>query len=339
MNKLLSYYTSLFGTSGSEGDIRRAILNEISPHAVTKVDKLGNIIAFKKGRYEPPATVMLSAHMDEVGMILTSVTEDGYIRFDTVGGIDPRTLCGKHVAIGRRKIPGVIGQMAPHLMKKSEKDAVKETDELFIDIGARDRDDALQYVQLGDVIGFRSDYAEFGDGLVRAKALDDRAGCQILTNLIKKDLPFDTYFAFTVMEEIGCIGAGCAAFEVKPDYSVVVEGTTAADISDNKSSSSVCRVGGGPVISFMDGSTIYDRDFIKLACAAAGERGIPYQMKQAVAGGNDSGRIQRTASGAAALSVSVAVRYLHTVTGVASLDDIDNTERLIYAVLNKMLNV
>ena len=91
MNKLLSYYTSLFGTSGSEGDVRRAILNEISPYAKTKVDKLGNIIAFKKGRYEPPATVMISAHMDEVGMILTSVTEDGYIRFDTVGGIDPRT--------------------------------------------------------------------------------------------------------------------------------------------------------------------------------------------------------------------------------------------------------
>ena len=98
-------------------------------------------------------------------------------------------------------------------------------------------------MQPGDVIGFRSDYAEFGDGLVRAKALDDRAGCQILTNLIKKDLPFDTYFAFTVMEEIGCIGASCAAFEIKPDYSIVVEGTTAADISDNKDKTSVCRVG------------------------------------------------------------------------------------------------
>ncbi len=339
MNKLLSYYTSLFGTSGSEGDIRRAILNEISSYADTKVDKLGNIIAFKKGKYEPPATVMLSAHMDEVGMILTDVTDQGYIRFDTIGGIDTRTLCGKHVVIGRRKIPGVIGQMAPHLMKKSDRDTVKKTEDLYIDIGAADKEDALKYVAQGDVIGFRSDYAEFGDGLVRAKALDDRIGCQILTNLIKEELPFDMYFAFTVMEEIGCIGAGCAAFEIKPDYSIVVEATTAADISDNKDKTSVCRVGSGPVISFMDSSTIYDRDFIKLACNAARQRSIPYQMKQAVAGGNDSGRIQRTASGASALAISVAVRYLHTVTGVASLKDIDNTERLVFALLNKMLNV
>ena len=339
MNKLLSYYTSLFGTSGSEGDIRRAILNEISTYADAKVDKLGNIIVFKKGRYESPATVMLSAHMDEVGMILTDITDDGYIRFDAVGGIDPRTLCGKTVAIGRGKIPGVIGQMAPHLMKKSDKDSVKKTDELYIDIGASDREDALKYVSLGDVIGFRSDYAEFGDGLVRAKALDDRAGCQILTNLIKSELPFDMYFAFTVMEEIGCVGAGCAAYGIKPDYSIVVEGTTAADISDNKDKSSVCFVGGGPVISFMDGSTVYDRDFIRLAVNTAKECGIPFQMKQAVAGGNDSGRIQRTASGASALAISVPVRYLHTAMSVASLYDIDNTERLVNAVLNKMLNV
>lgn len=339
MNKLLSYYTSLFGASGSEGDIRRAILNEISPYADTRVDSLGNIIAFKKGACEPPATVMLSAHMDEVAMILTDVTDDGYIRFDTVGGIDPRTLCGKQVAVGRRKIPGVIGQMAPHLMKKSEKDSVKKVEELYIDIGARDREDALKYVSLGDVIGFRSDYAEFGNGLVRSKALDDRAGCAILTNLIKTELPFDMYFAFTVMEEIGCIGAGCAAFAVKPDYSIVVEGTTAADISDNRDKSSVCRVGGGPVISFMDGSTVYDRGFIKLAMRAASENGIPYQMKEAVAGGNDSGRIQRTASGVSALAVSVPVRYLHTAMSVASLEDIDNTQRLVSAVLGKMLNI
>lgn len=337
MNKLLSYYTSLFGASGSEGDVRRAILNEISSYAKVSVDKLGNIIAFKKGINRAPATVMVSAHMDEVGMIITHITDDGYIKFDTVGGMDPRTLCGKHVVIGKGKIPGVIGEQAPHLTKKSDRENAKETEDLYIDIGAKDKADAERYVALGDMIGFRSEYAEFGNGLVRAKAIDDRAGCMILTNMIKRELPFDTWFVFSVMEEIGCIGAGVAAFDIKPDYSIVIEGTTAADIADGKLKSTVCKVGDGPVISFMDGSTVYDRDFIKLAMQVADSKGIKYQMKQAVAGGNDSGRIQRTGLGASALALSVAVRYLHTAMGVASLNDIDDTERLLYAVLNKLL--
>ena len=336
MNKLLSYYTSLYGTSGSEGDVRRAILNEISPFAKTRVDKLGNIIAFKRGKNEPPATVMLSAHMDEVGMLVTDITDDGYLRFDTVGGIDPRTLCGKQVAIGRGKLPGVIGIKAPHLSKKSEADTVLKAEDMYIDIGALDKEDAERHVLLGDIVGFRSDYAEFGDNLVRAKALDDRIGCLVLTNLLKSDLPFDTYFVFSVMEEIGCIGSGTAAFSIKPDYSIVIEGTTAADISTDTSKTPVCRVGDGPVISFMDGSTVYDKRFIRMALDSARECGIKHQLKQAVAGGNDSGRIQRTGAGASALAISVPVRYLHTSMGIASLDDIRDTERLTMAVLDKM---
>ncbi len=336
MNKLLSYYTSLFGASGSEGDIRRAIVNEISEYADVTVDKLGNVLAFKKGKEPASATVMLSAHMDEVGLIVTHVTDDGYLKFLNIGGIDARTLPGKQVAVGRGKLPGIIGRKAPHLEKSEAKEKAKELDELYIDIGACSKEDALNHINIGDVVGFRSDYAEFGNNLVRAKALDDRIGCQILTELIKQDLPFDTWFCFTVMEEIGCVGAGCAAFEIKPDYSIVIEGTTAADISTDTQKSPVCRVGDGPVISFMDGSTIYNKDFIKLAITTAKENGIAYQLKQAVAGGNDSGAIQRTAAGTSALAISVAVRYLHTAMGVASLDDIANTKRLVSALLQQL---
>lgn len=336
MNKLLSYYTSLFGASGCEGDVRRAIINEISPFADVRTDKLGNVIAFRRGRQEPPATVMFSAHMDEVGMILTSITEKGYLKFDAVGGIDPRTLCGKAVCVGRRKIPGVIGERAPHLMKKGDEDHVKKISDMYVDIGAKDKADAEKHVSPGDAIGFVSDYAEFGDGLVRAKALDDRVGCQILTELIKKDLPYDAWFCFNVMEEIGCIGAAASAFAVKADVSVVIEGTTAADITDKKNVTKVCSLHSGPVLSFMDRATVYDRKLLKLAMQACDENGIPWQLKQAVAGGNDSGRIQRTGSGAAALAVSVPVRYLHTAMGVAALDDIENTGRLAYAILEKI---
>lgn len=334
MNKLLSYYTSLFGASGREGDIRRAIINEISPYAEVRTDVLGNVIAFKKGKEEPPATVLLSAHMDEVGMIVTGITDDGYLKFDTLGGIDARTLCGKQVMVGTGKLYGVIGQMAPHLIDKSD-DSAKEVKDLYIDIGAKDKDDAMQYVCEGDVVGFRSDYAEYGEGFVRAKALDDRLGCVILTNLIKRELPYDTWFVFSVMEEVGCIGAGCAAFDIKPDYSIIVEATTAADITDAKDKTPVCKVGKGPVLSFMDGGTVYDRDFFKLAMNTAKSEGIEYQLKQAVAGGNESRAIQRSGAGSSVLAVSVAVRYLHTAMGACSLDDIDKTEQFIYKILEK----
>lgn len=336
MNKLLSYYTSLFGASGSEGDIRRAIVNEISEYADVTVDKIGNVLAFKKGKEPASATVMLSAHMDEVGLIVTHVTDDGYLKFLNLGGIDARTLPGKQVAVGRGKLPGVIGRKAPHLEKRDAREKAIELEDLYIDIGANSKEDALNHVNIGDVVGFRSDYAEFGNNLVRAKALDDRIGCQVLTELIKEDLPFDTWFCFTVMEEIGCVGAGCAAFEIKPDYSIVIEGTTAADFSTDTQKSPVCCVGKGPVISFMDGGTIYDKEFIKLATTTAKENGIAYQLKQAVAGGNDSKSIQRTGAGASALAISVAVRYLHTAMGVASLDDIANTKRLVSALLQQL---
>lgn len=335
MNKLLSYYTSLFGASGREGDIRRAIINEISPYAEVRTDALGNVIAFKKGKEEPPATVMVCAHMDEVAMIVTGITDDGYLRFDTIGGIDARTLCGKQVMVGTGKLYGVIGQMAPHLIDKSD-DSAKEIKDLYIDIGAKDKEDAMKYVSEGDAVGFRSDYAEYGEGFVRAKALDDRLGCVVLTNLIKRELPFDTWFVFSVMEEVGCIGSGRAAFDIKPDYSIIVETTTAADITDNKNKSVVCRVGEGPVLSFMDGGTIYDRDFFKLAMNAAKSDGIDIQLKQAVAGGNDSRSIQRQGAGCSVLAVSVAVRYLHTAMGACSLSDIDNSEKFIYSILEKI---
>lgn len=337
MNKLLSYYTSLFGTSGSERDIRQGIINEIKAHAEVKVDRLGNIIALKRGENpDCPIKVMVDAHMDEVGLMVTAITDDGYLKFDKIGGIDDRTLCAKQVIIGKNKIKGVIGQTAPHLLTKDERDKVVKYSDMFIDIGAKNKEDAERYVKVGDVVGCSTSYAEFGEGFVRAKALDDRVGCQILTELIQGPVPFDTYFVFSVMEEIGCIGAGCAASEIKPDYCIVVEGTTAQDTQPDLEHSDVCKLGCGPVISFMDGSTIYDSNFLKLAFEAAKEQGINYQLKRAVAGGNNAGRIQRTLSGINTLAISVPVRYIHTPCSVASLDDIEKTKFLVLAVLKRL---
>lgn len=337
MNKQLSYLTSLFGASGSEGDVRQAVINEIRDYCDrVETDALGNVIAFKRGSMEAPFNMMLCAHMDEVALMITHIDESGYLKFSTVGGIDPRILPGKHVAIGRRKLHGIIGVQAPHLVKKEEEKAPKIED-LFIDFGANDREDAEQYVKVGDLVGFQSDYQEFGENLVRAKALDDRAGCYVLIEMMKKDLPFDAYFVFTVMEEVGCLGAATAAYGVRPQYALVLEGTTAGDIHTDKDKTSVCKLGDGPVVSFMDNSNIYDREFYRLAMSAAAQSGIPVQTKQAVAGGNESGTIQRSWDGCKVLALSVPCRYIHSPVSVASLEDIENTGKLALAILNQLL--
>ncbi|MBQ8893586.1 MAG: M42 family metallopeptidase [Clostridia bacterium] len=336
MNKQLSYLTSLFGASGSEGDVRQAIINEIREYCEKiEVDRLGNVIAFKRGSMEAPYPLMLSAHMDEVALMITHIDGDGYLKFDSIGGIDARILPGKHVVIGRHKLHGVIGVLAPHLAKDDA--PAPKIEDLYIDIGALNKEDAEEHVTIGDRVGFDSDYQEFGDGLVRAKALDDRAGCYALIEIMKKDIPFDAYFAFTTMEEIGCLGASTAAYAIHPQYALILEGTTAGDIHSDENRSSVCKVGEGPVISFMDNGTIYDRQFYRLAMDAARENGIPVQTKQAVAGGNESSAVQRSWGGCKVLAVSVPCRYIHSPVSVAALSDIENTVRLAQAILNKLL--
>ena len=336
MNKQLSYLTSLFGASGSEGDVRQAILHEIREYCESvRVDRLGNIIAFKRGAIADVGPIMLCAHMDEIALMVTYITSDGNLKFDTVGGIDSRILPGKHVVIGRRKLHGVIGVKAPHLVKDESKPLKAE--ELYIDIGAKDREDAERVVSVGDMVGFESDYREFGDGLVRAKALDDRAGCYAMIELIKKELPVDAWFVFTTMEEIGCIGATVASYALRPRYALILEGTTAGDIHSDPNQTEVCRVGNGPVISFMDNGAIYDREFYRIAMEAAAERGLPVQTTQAVAGGNESSAVQRSFGGCKVLAVSVPCRYIHSPVSVASLADIENTVCLVQAILNKLL--
>lgn len=337
MNKELSYLTSLFGASGSEGDVRQAIMNEIQPICDSlQVDRLGNIIAFKKGAEAAPYPVMLCAHMDEVALMVTEIDKSGFLHFESIGGIDPRILPGTHVVIGKKKYHGVIGVLAPHFEKSGE-EKVPKMEDLYVDFGAKDKEDAEKYVTLGDRIGFETAYHEFGEDLVRAKALDDRAGCHILLNLMKKELPFDTYFVFSVMEEIGCVGAQTAAFTVRPQCAMIIEGTTAGDIHADESKSAVCRLGAGPVVSFMDHGAIYDRELYRLVMDTAKEQGIPVQAKQAVAGGNESGVIQRSLSGCKVIALSVPCRYIHSPVSIANLKDIENCEKLALAVLNNLM--
>jgi endoglucanase len=321
-------------TSGDESAVRNYIISKIDGKCEYSVDSLGSVIAFKKGKRTPKNKVMLCAHMDEVGFIITDIDDEGYLHFSAVGGIDARVAVDRKVRIN--DIYGVIGLKPVHLMKDEELATCPDIKKLFIDIGAKSREEAQKFISLGDNAYFVSDYVEFGNGFVKSKALDDRIGCMYLIELINSELEYDTYFCFNVQEEVGLRGAECTAYAVKPDISVILESTTAGDLCSVKGGERVCVLGNGGVVSFMDRRTIYDKELYNLAVNTAKDNGIPVQTKTAIAGGNDAGAVQTAAGGCKVLAISVPTRYIHSASSVAKLSDIDNTRRLINAVLPKL---
>lgn len=323
---------SLSGVSGSEGSVREYILSQISAYAECTVDNLGNLIAFVKGKERPSHKVMLDAHMDEVGLIISYADDDGYLHFEKVGGIDTRVILGKSVFIGSSRVPGVIGVKPVHLVKNDKLLEMPESDGLYIDIGASSKEQAFELVRPGDVAYFNSDFCEFGDGFVKSRALDDRVGCAILIDMIKSGLKYDMWFSFSVQEEIGLRGATASAYTVAPEYAIAVETTTAADIPSVIGEKRVCLLGEGPAVSFMDRSTVYDRTLYEKAFKLADINGIKIQTKTLVAGGNNAGAIHKSRGGVKVLTVSVPCRYLHSPACVIKYSDVLEARALISAV-------
>ncbi len=324
------------GTSGDEGRVRDYIITQIKDYCEYTVDNMGSIIAFKKGKKTPAKKISINAHMDEVGFIVTGITDDGYLRFASVGGIDSRVCLDRIVSVGENSVIGVIGDKAFHLLSSDEKDNCPGFDDLLIDIGATSKDEAEKYVTLGDFAYFESDYAEFGNGYIKAKALDDRIGCMLMIELIQNGLEYDTTFCFNVQEEVGLRGSKCTAFAVDADIAVVLESTTAADLNGVSGADRVCVLGDGPVISFMDNRTIYDRELFELGFAVAKQNDIPVQTKTAVAGGNDAGAIQTSGDGVRVMAISLPTRYIHSGASVVKSSDIDDTRRLLKELLPKL---
>lgn len=334
--KLLEKLCTADGISGDEGSVRELIINEIKPFAdEIRTDNLGNIIAFKKGKNRPEARLMLSAHMDEVGFMVTDITADGYLRFDEVGGLDRRVVPGKTVTVGKNKINGVIGVKPVHLSSGEERTAVAKLTDMYIDIGARSREDALSFVSYGDSVNFNSIYENNGY-TIKSKAIDDRFGCLTLIELIKSELEYDMHFLFAVQEEVGLRGAKVAAYSVNPDFAIVVETTTAADIAGVEETRQVCNLGVGAVISVMDRRTIYDKRMAEMAFECAEKTGARAQYKRAVAGGNDSGAIHQSRGGVKTLAISLPCRYLHSSVTVANTSDCDDIIKITSLLANRI---
>ena len=332
MLEMIKELCALPGISGRENDVRDYIIEKIKDYAEYSVDPLGNLLVFKKGRKEVKNKVMLDAHMDEVGLIVTAITSEGYLRFAKVGGIDTRVIIGRSVRVGDKAVNGVIGIKPVHLVEKSAEADIPKNDSLYIDIGAKNKEEAEELVCIGDAVVFDSDFVEFGDGFVKGKALDDRVGCAILIEMIRSELDYDAWFSFSTQEEIGTRGAQTAAYNIAPDYAIVVETTTAADISGVKDEKRVCICGKGGVVSFMDRSTVYSRELFDKAFEVAKENGIVCQPKTLVAGGNDAGAIHKSRGGVKVLTVSVPCRYLHSPSCVIKYSDVEESLKLIRAM-------
>jgi putative aminopeptidase FrvX len=330
------------GVSGREDEVRQIIIDAISDQVDEfRVDSIGNIIALKKGDSSSDLKVMVAAHMDEVGFMISQIEENGLLRFFKVGGLDDRILPAKAVCIGDKKVPGVIGFKPVHLTERKERNKPIKSEQLTIDIGASSKAEAEKLVRRGDYATFSTEFIELdpeGDGwrTVRGKAFDDRVGCAVLIELLATQYPFDLYAAFTVQEEVGLRGAQVAAFAVEPDFAFALEGTGANEIPTKKDVSPSTRMGRGPAITLMDRSFIADRRLVRLLVDTAEEQGIPYQFKQPGVGGTDAGAIHRTKEGVPSITVSVPCRYIHAPAAMLSLDDFEHTVQLVRESLLKL---
>lgn len=338
---ILSDLSNLPGVSGNEDLVREYIQNEIFPFCDTvTVDRAGNLIGYVRGEPTNGAAtkVMLCAHMDEVGFIISDIDRSGNLKFLPVGGMDARVLPGCRVLVGDQDVKGIIGTKPIHLQSEGEFKKAFPMESLRIDIGSDNKKQTDKLVEPGDYAVFDTEFEEFGDGLYAGKALDDRAGCAILIELLRnlKSLSFDLYVCFSTKEEIGCVGAKVLANTILPDIAIAIEGTTCADLPGVEPHKVSTTLGKGPVLAFMDGGSIADKELNAFLEQVAKENNIPYQYKNTTTGGNDAAAFQRTARGARVASISVPCRYLHSPVSVISQQDYDNSFYLVSHVVDTL---
>ncbi|HFD38640.1 MAG TPA: M42 family peptidase [Anaerolineae bacterium] len=338
---LLEQLSNAFGPSGHEDEVRRLLARALRDRVDDlQVDALGNLIAFKRGTGpEPRLKVMVDAHTDEVGLMITRIEKDGTLGFRALGGIDDRLLMAKRVIVGRDRLPGVILAPPIHLTKPEQRKQVIKREQLVIDIGATSREQAKEMVGIGDYAVFATRFdllTDDGWRVVKGKAFDDRAGCAAATALAEESYAVDLYLSFSAQEEVGLRGAGVAAFRIQPDLAFALEGTICDDAPKKKDVSPTTEMGKGPAITLMDRTFIADRRLVRLLMDTPQAQSLPYQFKQPGVGGTDAGAIHRSRTGVPSVTVAVPCRYIHAPVGLLSLQDFDNLVALMKATLHAL---
>jgi len=341
LSENLEKLSNACGVTGREEEVRKLMIKLMKPHVdEIIVDKLENVIAVKKGKKGSPK-VMLAAHMDEVGLMVKTITKEGFLRFAKMGGIDDRILLAQKVKVYTRKGPlhGIIGSKPPHIQKEAERKKIVAYDELFIDIGAENRENAdAMGVKIGDQVGFEEKYAQIGTDVVIGKAFDDRVGCAIMIETLKQMGKTNCTICAvgTVQEEVGLRGAATAAFGVDPDVGIALDVTVAGDMPGVREFDSNLKMGKGPVLTVADSGLITHPKVLRLLLDVAEENKIAYQLETGLPGSTDAARISLTRQGVPSGTVSVATRYIHSPVGMLSLKDAENSAKLTAAAIQQI---
>lgn len=337
MDDLLKQLSEAVGVSGAEKEVRLLIRNLIEPYVDEwHVDALGNLIALKKGDGSSTLRVMVDAHMDEVGFMITEIEGSGAAKFEVVGGFDDVALLGKVVQVGAQKVPGVIGARPIHLLKAGERTQVVKRESLRIDIGALTKEESAGKMKIGDRATFLTAYQELNNHAL-GKALDNRASCAILIELLRGErYPFDLYATFTVQEEIGTNGALVASYAVQPDLALVLECTPAYDLPNPSDVATNVALGKGAVVYVMDNRTIQDPRLVSHIMHTADAQGISFQIRQPGGGGTNTGSIQRASAGIPAATLATPGRYLHSPASLINLNDYAAVRQLANATLRSL---
>ncbi len=327
------------GAPGFEQRVRELVLKEVTPLVdEVSVDAMGNVIALKKGR--APKRVMVAAHMDEIGFIVTHIDEEGFLRFHPLGGFDPKTLTSQRVIVhGRRDVIGVMGSKPIHLMKQEERTKQVPIGEYFIDLGMPKKE-VEQLVTIGDPITRERRLIEMGE-CVNSKSIDNRVSVFILLEAFRElkgaEVPYDIYGVFTVQEEVGLRGAISSAHLIDPDFGFGLDVTIAFDVPGAQSHEYVTRLGKGAAIKIMDGTVISDYRMVNYLKKLANQHNIPWQPEILPAGGTDTAGVQRHGKkGAIAGAISIPLRHIHQTIEMAHKGDIRHCINLLKAALSQL---
>lgn len=336
---LLAQICKTPGAPGFEQKVRELVMNEVSPFVdEVKVDNMGNVYAIKRGKSDKK--VMIGAHMDEIGFIVTHIDDKGFIRFHTLGGFDPKTLTAQRVIIhGKKDIIGVMASKPIHVMSPEERNKIAKISDYFIDTGLS-KEEVSKYIKVGDSITREREFIEMGN-CVNSKSLDNRLAVFILIETLKqlkdKEVPYDVYGVFTVQEEVGIRGANVSALRINPDFGFGLDTTIAFDLPGAAEHEMITRLGEGTAIKIMDSSTICDYRMVDYMKKTAEKNGIKWQTEILTAGGTDTAGIQRmTEGGSIAGAVSIPTRHLHQVIEMADKNDIQNSINLLTACVSEL---
>lgn len=337
--KLLAQICKTPGAPGFENDVRELVLEEIKPYVdEVEIDNLGNVYAIKRGMSDK--RVMVGAHMDEIGFIVTHIDDQGFIRFHTLGGFDPKTLTAQRVIIhGKKDIIGVMASKPIHVMTADERNKVAKLSDYFIDTGLT-AEEVKKLITIGDPITREREFIEMGE-CVNSKSLDNRLAVFILIETLKnlkgKEIPHDLYAVFTVQEEVGIRGANVASLKIKPDFGFGLDTTIAFDLPGAAAHEKITELGKGTAIKIMDASTICDSRMVRYMKQVADKNKITWQPEILTAGGTDTAGIQRmTEGGSIAGAISIPTRHLHQVIEMAHKSDIQGSIDLLTACISEM---